>query len=181
MLIVTFKDEQYECAKAVKGDNYIHLLDEAGCITTAFEGIVDFSCFSISGGDWTVPSEDLECYLAIVDVDGRIKRSKYKCGEVSQIKEYTVTLPLDQKYWTHDTSANTYSVTFSATKVTDNSFIIIEPVSNASWAYSNILKVATLNGYITITAGGIPSADCEIKLRVLDIYNSIPLTNPEEA
>ena len=40
------------CSRAVKGVNYIRLYDENNVKTAAFEEVVDFSAFTIEGGEW---------------------------------------------------------------------------------------------------------------------------------
>lgn len=65
MALVTHQGTEYSCTTAVKGEDYIHLLNEEGQLTTVFDGISDFSDFSITDGDWTtVPQGD----IAVPDV-----------------------------------------------------------------------------------------------------------------
>lgn len=54
-IIITVYDEQFECSKAVKGNDYIHLYDANDICFASFEGIVSFDGYSISGGDWSEP------------------------------------------------------------------------------------------------------------------------------
>lgn len=42
----------YQCAKAVKGDDYIYLFDNGGQCIASFEGITDFTAYQIIGGSW---------------------------------------------------------------------------------------------------------------------------------
>ena len=65
MATVTHMNVDYSCATAIKGDDYIHLQNEEGQLTVIFDGISDFSSFSITDGDWTtVPQGD----IAVPDV-----------------------------------------------------------------------------------------------------------------
>lgn len=65
MALVTHLGKEYSCTTAVKGEDYIHLFNENGQLTTVFDGISDFSGFSITGGAWTtVPHGD----IAVPDV-----------------------------------------------------------------------------------------------------------------
>ena len=53
-------NEPIECIKAVKGSNWIELYDEDGRIFKTFGGILDFSGYSIEGGDWSKPEPTRE-------------------------------------------------------------------------------------------------------------------------
>lgn len=52
MIQVTFGNRIFECARAVKGVNYIRLYDSNNIQTAAFEEVVDFSAFTVEGGQW---------------------------------------------------------------------------------------------------------------------------------
>lgn len=54
-ITVTFYNEEYQCAKAIKGPDYIKLYDEHGNVIATFYGISDFSDYTIDGGDWSDP------------------------------------------------------------------------------------------------------------------------------
>lgn len=82
MARVTFLGETYECATALKGADYIHLLDANGEMTAAFDGVTDFDLFSISGGSWTEPTAAGDCYLAVVQDDGTVAKGGHKCCDV---------------------------------------------------------------------------------------------------
>ena len=53
MAKVTFCGYEYECSKAVKGSDFVRLLDSDGCVIASFEGVVDFSKFTLSGCSWS--------------------------------------------------------------------------------------------------------------------------------
>lgn len=78
MATVTFLGESYECATAIKGDDYIHLLDANGVMIAAFDGVTDFSPFSITGGEWSEPAAASDCHLAVVREDGTVVKSDHK-------------------------------------------------------------------------------------------------------
>lgn len=82
MITVTYNDVSYECTTALKGADYIHLLDADGSCTAAFDGVMDFSAFAISGGDWTTPASADDCYLATIGEDGSIRKGGHKCSEI---------------------------------------------------------------------------------------------------
>lgn len=63
-MIVRFLDEQYECTKAVKGTDYVHLYNESNNCIASFEGVHDFSLFTIENGDWSKPQPTAEERIA---------------------------------------------------------------------------------------------------------------------
>ena len=68
MIIVNIYDEEFECAKAVKGSNFVHLYDEQNNCLLSCEGISSFDGYSISGGDWSEP-EPTEDEMLRADLD----------------------------------------------------------------------------------------------------------------
>ena len=83
MITVTYNNTSYECAMALKGTDYIHLLDADGICTAAFDGVTDFTKFTITGGDWTTPASVDDCYLATVSEDGSIRKGGHKSSEIA--------------------------------------------------------------------------------------------------
>lgn len=51
---------EYECAKAIKGDDFVELYDASGGKIASFNGISDFSGYALDGGDWTEPQPTTE-------------------------------------------------------------------------------------------------------------------------
>lgn len=82
MAVVTHFDKEYSCTTAIKGGDYVHLLNEDGKMIVAFDGVTDFSSFSITGGSWKTPTPENECCLAVVKDDGTIGKGGHKCSEV---------------------------------------------------------------------------------------------------
>lgn len=92
-MIVSFCGVNYECAKALKGSNYVHLLDTNGKIIAAFDGVSNFSGFVISGGSWSTPKTENSCFLAVVREDGTVVKSSVSCGDIpKETEEWTFTL-----------------------------------------------------------------------------------------
>lgn len=89
MITVTYLDESYECTTAIKGSNYIHLLDSMGCMIASFDGITDFSGFTISGGSWCVPKAEGECKVAVIREDGTIAEGGHVCKDLLEGKTLT--------------------------------------------------------------------------------------------
>lgn len=83
MITVTYLGTDYTCEVAIKGTDYIHLVDADGCMTTAFESITDFTAFTISGGDFTSAADHNDCYVAVVREDGTIAKGGHKCGAIA--------------------------------------------------------------------------------------------------
>ncbi len=82
MALVTYQDKKYSCTTAIKGEDYIHLLDEDGELRSAFDGISDFSGFSITEGDWTSPTPEKDCYVAVVKDDGEMGKGNHICSDI---------------------------------------------------------------------------------------------------
>ena len=55
MPVVKYYEEQINCATAIKGPDYVRLYDENGACISAFDGVKDFSVFSIEDGVWYAP------------------------------------------------------------------------------------------------------------------------------
>lgn len=77
MPTVTYYNETFPCTTALKGADYIHLLDDAGNMIAAFDGVVDFSGFFISDGDWTSPTAADFCSVAVIEDDGTLGESSF--------------------------------------------------------------------------------------------------------
>ena len=82
MATVTFLGETYECATALKGADYIHLLDANGVMIAAFDGVTNFDAFTITAGSWTMPTAEGECFLAVMKDDGTIGKGGHKCCDL---------------------------------------------------------------------------------------------------
>lgn len=46
--------QEFPCDKAVRGDGYVRLYDGDACVAS-FDGVSDFTGFSIEGGEWSSP------------------------------------------------------------------------------------------------------------------------------
>ena len=93
MATVMYRDISFECETAIKGENYIHLLDAEGTMIAAFDGVSEFSAFSITDGDWVDPTPESECFLAVIKDDGSIGKGTHKCCDLPSTEEtWTFTL-----------------------------------------------------------------------------------------
>lgn len=82
MPTLTYLGETFDCTTAIKGPDYIHLLDANGVMVASFDGITDFSAFTLSGGSYTTPTEDHNCALAVIRDDGTIGKGDHTCADV---------------------------------------------------------------------------------------------------
>ncbi len=98
MAVVTHFDKEYSCTTAIKGGDYVHLLNEDGEMIVAFDGVTDFSSFSITSGSWTTPTPENECYVAVVKDDGTMGKGGHKSSDILPKSggEITGSLEVDQ-------------------------------------------------------------------------------------
>lgn len=83
MPTLEYLDRSYDCATAIKGEDYIRLLDDNGCLVASFDGIADFSAFELSGGEYTEPTPAHDCYLAVIRDDGTFARGGHRCSDIT--------------------------------------------------------------------------------------------------
>ena len=187
MAVVTCLGNEYRCAVALKGSDYIHLVDDKGDMVAAFDGISDFSKFSISEGTWSTPTADDDCYLAVVRQDGTIGKGSHKCRDVgnsggggstdpavsSKLTRYEVTLSYSESRWTK--SGSLYTKLCTAPNVAATDFIILDAANQGAWARS-CLSVTVNNGSILFTASSLPTSDCTLYLFVTKTTETITLS-----
>lgn len=56
MPTLKYLDYAFDCATAIKGEDYIHLLDENGILIVSFEGVADFTAFTLVNGEYAPPT-----------------------------------------------------------------------------------------------------------------------------
>ncbi len=172
MITVTYRDIAYVCDKAIKGDNYIHLLDASGCMIAAFDGISNFDIFTISGGGWTTPSPDDECYLAVVREDGTVAKGGHKCNDVAPNPRYQVTLASASSGWTQSDSTYSKILTLAGVKPTD--LVAIVPETQKAWAQS-YLGIVVGTDTITISTSVLPPEDCVLYMYLIRTSGTVVL------
>lgn len=101
MPTLNYQDIYIDCAVAIKGNDYIHLLDETGTMVARFDGITDFSGFTLENGSYTDPTDDHDCYIAVIRDDGTIGKGGHKCSDIGKndglvIKSLGEGLTLDE-------------------------------------------------------------------------------------
>lgn len=73
MPVVKYLNKSYSCTTAIKGSNFIELRDEAGYAFCRFDGINNFSLFTIDDGAWTDPTAATEIMADTANLaNGRI-------------------------------------------------------------------------------------------------------------
>lgn len=95
MAIVVFNGKSYECARAVKGVDYIKLYDENNAQIIAFWGISDFSAFTLTEGEWEtgVSTQTVAAYAELVN--GVIQLTLLKSVSVETGLTVTFQAPCD--------------------------------------------------------------------------------------
>lgn len=82
MATVKYGDLSFWCETAIKGEDYVHLLDSEGNMIVAFDGVQYLSDFTITNGSWTEPTPEHECYVAVMKDDGTIGKGGHKCCDL---------------------------------------------------------------------------------------------------
>ena len=83
MPTLKYLEQTYDCEVAIKGSDYIHLLDDNGCMVASFDGITDFSAFTLQNGSYTTPTADHDCHIAVIRDDGTIGKGGHTCSGVA--------------------------------------------------------------------------------------------------
>lgn len=164
MPIVTFKGtEKFTCAKAIKGSDYVHLLDAFDIMIVAFDDVVDFSAFSIEDGEWCIPASDDDCFVAVVREDGTIATGSHKCKDIGMsTKSYTMTLPKDSWETLED---GTFRYIYDVPDVNPTNHLTITALTNKLFVY-NELTVSAGEGLIYFFCDTAPSIDSELIVKV---------------
>lgn len=82
MPTLKYLGETFDCTTAIKGDNYIHLLDDNGVMVAAFDAITDFSGFTLENGSYVSPTADHSCRVAVIRDDGTIGVGGHTCEDI---------------------------------------------------------------------------------------------------
>lgn len=138
--------KEITCDKAIRGDNYVHLLDAANNMFVAFENVTNFNAFTLTGGEWTYASNTDDCNIAVVGEDGVVRQSSKKCCDVATYEEtlklfFEELLPLTQPGANVSKAVYTFSTGGSATLYANGWLVLDGPGSpdpvtetgNAKW------------------------------------------------
>ena len=101
MATVKYGNLSFWCETAIKGNDYVHLLDSEGAMIVAFDGVQNMSAFSITDGTWTDETPDHECYVAVMKDDGTIGKGGHKCCDLisAEVCESTPTTLVEGKWY----------------------------------------------------------------------------------
>ena len=171
MITVTYCNKSYECATALRGANYIHLLDENGVMIAAFDGITNFVGFTISGGSWTVPASEGDCPVAVIREDGSIGKGTHKCSDIANLGvTYTVTLPTTsggEADW--QSVDNGYQMVKSIPDLTESD-VVLPSASDELWVYCE-LDVMVSAGLLTIFVTALPDEESTMTVTITKTAN----------
>lgn len=167
---VTFSGTTYACAIALKGSDYVHLLDANNDLIVSFDGVSHFSGFTISGGSWTIPSADHDCHVAVVREDGAIGKGGHRCSTLlGFFKGASITLPasgwVSSSVATAEQTINVSGMTAMVRPLVelDMSKATAANGSALQSAWGNIGRVVSGNGTLTFYAyGSKPSVDLPV-------------------
>ena len=71
-MIVHFLKNSYECDKAIKGSDYVHLFNADNVLIVSFEGVSDVNLFTIEGGEWSEPEPTAEERIAELEMQNEM-------------------------------------------------------------------------------------------------------------
>lgn len=92
MPTLKYLDKSFACATAIKGDDYIHLMDDKGILIAAFDHISDFSGFTLEDGSYVSPTADHNCKVAVIRDDGTIAPGSHTCADIGNAVPKTRTV-----------------------------------------------------------------------------------------
>lgn len=101
MATVKYGDLSFWCETAIKGEDYVHLLDSEGNMIVAFDGVQYLSDFTITNGSWTEPTPEHECYVAVMKDDGTIGKGGHRCCDIltAEVCQSTPTSLVEGKWY----------------------------------------------------------------------------------
>lgn len=177
MATVTYNNESFTCTTALKGEDYIHLLDASGNMVTAFDGVVDFSGFSISDGDWTSPTEEDLCSIAVIEDDGTIGKSSFKPSDIAKAGDITpasigaaeksvaITASLPVASW--NGGEKTLSVALSQDVTGKNLVVAPAPASFEAWCEAGVRANEQRSDGLGFTCTEIPTVDLTANILII--------------
>ena len=88
---VTYNSKTFACATAYKGTDYVRLVDSTGSVVAVFQGVQDFSLFTLTDGEWTNVPEASNCSLVVMSPDGSFHKSDSKARDVAKALPNIIT------------------------------------------------------------------------------------------
>ena len=92
MPTLKYLGDSFDCSTAIKGADYIHLLDENGIMVAAFDNISNFSGFTLENGSYTSPTAEHNCKVAVIRDDGTIGVGSHTCADIGNAVPKTRTV-----------------------------------------------------------------------------------------
>ena len=174
MATVTYNNESFTCTTALKGTDYIHLLDASGDMIVAFDSVADFSGFSITDGDWTSPKRVNDCNLTVFGEDGVIRSSTIKASDIPSSPEdigaapasVAFTVPLPAAGW----DASKKSQTVSSLPLSMNALHLIvapAPESHLTWGECMVRCTGQGTTDVSFTCEDVPSVDLKANILIV--------------
>lgn len=156
MPTVIFNGEAISCTTAIKGTNFIHLLNESGAAIASFDNVVDFSAFIIQDGSWTTAAPDNECPIAVIRPGGAVT----SCDSLVRTTMFNIQLINAPTMW-DSTSGGVYKKSFTVAGLKDSDTLLLLPLNEAAWARGAITTEVTANK-LTIAVAALPVNTCNI-------------------
>jgi hypothetical protein len=173
MAIVSYRNVTYHCSVAIKGDDYVHLMDSTGRLIAVFEGVHNFDAFSITDGDWEAPLDIGDCSVAIMRRDGIVVPGPHKCRDLAAVSAYSCVLYADFiKGWF--TSPGGFILSLPVDGLSRDDLVMILSTTDDAWAQSS-LNITTADGYLVIFATSLPSADVTMRFSVTKLKDTVAL------
>ena len=160
MPTLVYLEQSYDCTTAIKGDDYIRLLDDSGCLVASFDGISDFSAFTLRNGSYTSPTPDHDCYVAVIRDDGTFGKGGHRCSE---IVPKSVAVTLMAAGWVD----NTQTVDVVGVLADETAQIITPtPALTSQTAYyeAGVKATAQAENSLTFTCDTPPEADLTVHI-----------------
>ena len=158
MPTLNYLGHSFACATAIKGDNYIHLLNADGVMVAAFDNITDFSGFLLENGSYTSPTADHDCRVAVIRDDGTIGKGGHPCADIgTALTTASAAAAAAAKAQSTADGKAASSHTHTTSQITD--FPSSMPASDVySWA-----KQATKPTYTASEVGVTPVTSAQIR------------------
>lgn len=170
---VSYNGSTYVCAIAIKGEDFIRLLDANYAPIAVFEGISDFSDYTITDGDWESPLEEGACNLVVMRRDGSVSRSGLKCGDIVASSVYTCVLSANSATKWGAISGG-YRRSIPVTGLAESDLVLIISSSNDDWLQSKVSLYISPN-YLVFDATSLPSADVHVTFSVMKLSAAVAL------
>lgn len=170
MATLTFNGTRYECEVAIKGPDYVHLLDANGALILAFDGVVNFNAFSLQDASWTIAEVEDNCRVAVMREDGTIGAGSHRCRDIGT-KGYTLELPNAQSSEWVLGKDGMYTLTYAVPGILSTDHVVVTAETNKSFIYNELI-VTNANGALIFFTEQRPVSTSIIHLRVFSVHDN---------